>query len=97
MFGNMVTLDWSLYSGFYFFNPFYENRYKFAKIDETISVSNEKFELYTKTVISKLREVKPGTKVLTYHGFGGVVPDCFDLVKVQEIGSHHLDLWVKRG
>ena len=96
-FGNMATLDWSLYSGFYFFNPFYENRFKLAKIDETISVSNEKFELYTKTVISKLREAKPGTRVLTYHGFGDAVPDCFDLLKVQDIGSHHLDLWIKRG
>lgn len=96
MFGNMATLDWSLYNGFYFFNPFYENRFKLAKIDETISVSYEKFQLYTETVVSKLSAVKAGTRVLTYHGFGGVMPDCFELVKVQEIGSHHLDLWIKR-
>jgi len=95
-YGNMVNLDWSEYDAFYFFNPFYENQFKLAKIDDTVSVSREKFNLYVETVILKLREVKVNTRVVTYHGFGGIMPGCFELDQVKVAGSHQLDLWIKR-
>ena len=67
VFGNMMELDWSVFDGFYFFNPFHENKYQSSKIDNTVSLSIEKFNKYLGAVVKKLDEAKINTRVVTYH------------------------------
>jgi len=93
--GNMADLDWSFFDAFYFFNPFYENKMKSIRIDGTMSMGIQKFNRYIEIVRTKLRTAKTGTKVATYHGFGGEMPLGYQLVKREPIGTSILELWVK--
>ena len=72
--GNMMDLDWSDFDSFYLFNPFYEHKMKSIRIDTTISHSQQKFDRYVEIVRAKLRGTRTGTRVVTYHGFGGDMP-----------------------
>lgn len=93
--GNMIDLDWSFFDSFYFFNPFYENKLPSIKIDETVALNRDKFNRYIDTVRTKLRVARPGTKVVTYHGFGGDIPSGYELTKKVPIATSCLELWVK--
>lgn len=93
--GNMADLDWDFFDSFYLFNPFYENQMKSIRIDETVSHSQEKFRRYVEIVRAKLRGAKTGTKVATYHGFGGDFPLGYHLLQKEPIGSSYLEVWVK--
>lgn len=93
--GNMTEFNWSQFDSFYLFNPFYENRLKLAKLDETIILSHEKYDLYVNAVNAKLSQAKLNTRVVTYHGYGGQPPDSYKLKEKEESGSHYLELWIK--
>lgn len=94
--GNMLTQDWKEYDAFYLFNPFWENRMSpAARIDLSMNVSENKFETYVDIVSLKLGKLKKGTRVVTYHGFGGTLPDSYDCLNSFSIGSGKLELWVK--
>ncbi len=93
--GNMIDLDWSFFDSFYLFNPFYENQVKSIRIDDTVSHNEDKFQRYVETVRTKLRLARPGTKVATYHGFGGNMPLGYHLARKERLGSSFLELWVK--
>jgi predicted RNA methylase len=92
--GNMVDLDWSLFDAFYLFNPFYENQVKEIRIDDTVSHAQDKFSKYVEAVRTKLKEAKPGTKVATYHGFGGDLPFGYRLLAKEPAGTSYLEVWV---
>jgi SAM-dependent methyltransferase len=93
--GNMADLDWSSFDAFYLFNPFYENRSKSIRIDDTVSFNKDKFARYVASVRAKLWTAKNGTKVVTYHGFGGEMPLGYQRVKREPMGTDFLELWVK--
>lgn len=93
--GNMSELDWSNFDSFYLFNPFYENKMKSIRIDDTISHNQTKFDRYVETVKAKLRIARPGTKVATYHGFGGEMPLGYHLIQQEALGTSTLELWIK--
>ncbi|WP_408095559.1 methyltransferase domain-containing protein [Peredibacter sp. HCB2-198] len=94
--GNMTSLDWSEYDAFYLFNPFYENKMlPFSRIDISVPVSQYRYDFYLETVHAKLSELKVGTRVVTYHGFGGNLPDTYELSSSEPTGSSELELWVK--
>lgn len=92
---NMIDLDWSEFNMIYLFNPFYENIYEFFRIDENLDFGPNQYAKYTATVSAKLRLVTSGTKVLTYHGFGGDFPNDFYCIDSFKIGKGELDLWIK--
>ncbi|PIR15353.1 MAG: SAM-dependent methyltransferase [Elusimicrobia bacterium CG11_big_fil_rev_8_21_14_0_20_64_6] len=94
--GNMADLDWSSFDAFYLFNPFFENSSKSIRIDETVSFGGGKFARYVEVVRAKLDNAKAGTKVATYHGFGGEMPAGYRRVKKEPMRSDFLELWVKR-
>jgi hypothetical protein len=94
--GDMTDLDWTIFNCLYFFNPFYENKMGTSFwIDDTLPINIDLYNTYIQTVESKLLTTKPGTRVVTYHGFGGVFPKEFRCILREEIWSGHLELWVK--
>ena len=93
--GNMADLVWDVFDAFYLFNPFYENVLRSIRIDNTVSHSQVKFNRAIETVRNKLIAARLGTKVVTYHGFGGEVPRGYHRLKREPIGTSHLELWVK--
>lgn len=101
--GNMSEVDWSDFDCFYLFNPFYEhimNDNSFW-IDQTIDIDRDNFDSYVHFVEAKLKTLKIGTRVVTYHGFGGKFPSEYSLIISEEIhgrflgSSGFIELWVK--
>lgn len=95
--GNMTELDWSTFDAFYLFNPFYENKLKHIRIDDSVSHNPDKFNRYVEAVRTKLNTARNGTRVITYHGFGGEMPAVYQLTHQESIGPSILELWIKEG
>ena len=95
VFGNMADLDWSHYDAFYLFNPFHENLMKSIRIDETVPFMKGAYTRYVEIVRAKLWIARNGTRVATYHGFGGDMPLGYRRVKKEPMGTDFLELWIK--
>lgn len=93
--GNMMDLDWRQFQAFYLFNPFLENVTGLARIDNQVPLSLEHFNSYVEVVEAKLSELPSGTKVMTYHGYGGAFPEGYIKVQRKAIGTNYLELWVR--
>ncbi len=94
--GNFQEVDWSGFDAFYFFNPFHENLDDSSPIDANVSLGEEKFLKYTAQALERLRPLKEGTRVVTYHGSGVDLRSAhFRLARREKIGSDALCLWVK--
>jgi len=91
-----LTLDWNHFTGFYFYNPFYENISELSRMHPPLDFGMARFEHSVKTVQEKLRTVRPGTKVVIFHGFGGGVPFGFERTIKEPVGPDFLELWIKR-
>ncbi|MBI1861151.1 MAG: hypothetical protein HYR96_09565 [Deltaproteobacteria bacterium] len=90
----MAYLDWSLFDSFYLFNPFYENLEPTSRIDQLVHLGEAHFDQYVKTVEDKLSHLKPGSRVVTYHGFGGSFPSSFHRVLKEYHHDDYLELWI---
>jgi excisionase family DNA binding protein len=94
--GNMMTLDWSEFDGFYLFNPFYEHIADFlTPIGEAIELSAERYAEYVTTTCMKLFSARIGARVVTYHGYGGLMPPGYRLILHEPAGSDYLEVWEK--
>ncbi|MBK8394856.1 MAG: class I SAM-dependent methyltransferase [Leptospiraceae bacterium] len=93
--GDMTDLDWSKFDAFYLYNPFYENITNYNHIDKSIPLNRNYFKRYTSIVTAQLRKCKTNTRVVTYHGFGGDMPDDYFCQETKKIGSGELNLWIK--
>jgi predicted RNA methylase len=95
--GQMEDLNWSLYDAFYLYNPFYENRRESIRIDSTVFHSEGEYDRLVEVVRAKLKAARVGTRIATYHGFGGEVPLGYECVRREPIGTSYLEVWVKIG
>lgn len=95
--GNMMDLDWSEFDGFYLFNPYQENIFDFVTpISGAIQLSAQLYQQYVVATYAGLLSARIGTRVATYHGFGGVVPDEYQLIARDAVGTGCLEVWEKR-
>jgi len=99
--GDMQALDWGLFDGFYFYNPFYENLLEDTPrerqiIDHEIELGSGHYFDLTRVVRRKLEEAKAGTRVVSYHGIGIPLPVGWHRQETRSIGSGDLELWIKR-
>jgi SAM-dependent methyltransferase len=72
--GNLAQLDFSKFQAFYLFNPFEENLEETLKIDGSVPLSGEHYEIYTEHVARHLAKAPLGTRVATYCGACEEVP-----------------------
>jgi len=92
---NILDVSWRPYDSYYLFNPFAEQM--LGGIDHTLPIAPTLFGYYITEVRKRLREARPGTRVVTYHGFGGSMPKCFRLASCRRAGADELELWIKEG
>lgn len=93
---NAFDLDWAKFDSFYFFNPFAEQLYSgFLYIDHSIAFDPANYVTYVFAVRRRLAAARIGTRVVTYHGFGGAAPAGYDLISEQAYGSDRVELWQK--
>jgi protein-L-isoaspartate O-methyltransferase len=82
--GDALTHDWQPYDAIYLFNPFanhVESEGEFVEVIQTAS--------------AKLAALRSGTRVVTFHGFGGTMPESFRQEEAEVIGPGVLQLWRK--
>jgi len=90
--GRMEELDWRQFNVFYFFNPFYESVARRRAMDDRISNNAGLFFDNLRQVRKKLDTVKPGSRVLTYHGLGGRLSSDWVLLRSEPIHTDELCL-----
>jgi len=94
--GDMTSVTWSEFDAFYLFNPFAESLFT-ADSDLDALGRREAYVENIEFVQHQLSSVGPGTRVVTYHGFGGDMPPEFDLVQREPAREDALCLWIRRG
>ncbi|TGL62714.1 methyltransferase domain-containing protein [Leptospira ognonensis] len=93
--GEMISLDWSNYNVLYFYNPFYESLTAKNEIDDQMEKGLQKFTLDLIRVKNRLSLLPRGTKVITYHSFGGKMPNSFQQTKKISLVTGDIEFYEK--
>jgi hypothetical protein len=94
--GEMTVAQWRDYDAFYLFNPFDENNFVTgAQLDDTVELTTKRYVRDVTFAERCLGAARPGTRVVTYHGFGGAMPVEYILEHEQPHGMDYLRYWVK--
>lgn len=94
--GNALELDWSEYQGIYLYNPFFELASgPWCQIDDTLSHSREIQQRYIDATTRHLERAHKGTRVATYYGFGGPMPEGYRLIAKENSYKGPLEMWVR--
>ncbi len=91
--GEIAMAEWSSFDGFYLYNPFGE---ALLATDDPLRRRAE-WTAEVELVEERLRATVPGTRVVTYHGFGGHLDGAFALVSSQTLRESELALWIRQG
>jgi SAM-dependent methyltransferase len=93
--GSFASHDPRTVDGVYLFNPFVENICSTAdQIDTTVELSEARFAEDVAAAEEFLGGARPGTRVVTYCGFGGDMPSGYVRV-LRERCAGVLELWIK--
>jgi predicted RNA methylase len=90
--GDGSRLAWDEFDAIYFYNPFgtlmlapHASPFvRYATIRNTL-----------RRIEQRLAGTRVGTRVVTYHGFGGKLPPGFTLISREPAGGDQLELWVR--
>ncbi|UQA60334.1 class I SAM-dependent methyltransferase [Polyangium aurulentum] len=94
--GTLDDVDFTEYDGFYLFNPFEEGTFQPSKwVDRSVPLSEEGCRRDVARVEDALARAPTGTRVVTFHGFGGVMPPDYRHLPEETRGTAFLRLWVK--
>jgi SAM-dependent methyltransferase len=93
--GDIQSIDWSAFDGYYFFNPFAENYFGEDRLDASVELSPERFERDLAFVVAALDRAPLGTPVVLYHGLGRAMPPGYDLWRTEPAGTDVLELWMR--
>jgi SAM-dependent methyltransferase len=91
--GDMQQVDWDRFDSLYFYNPFETLLFGCGTADHA---SWAVFADQVARTEERLSELSAGTRVVTFHGFGGEMPSSFALAFTEAIGDGQLALWIKQ-
>jgi SAM-dependent methyltransferase len=92
---DMVSIDFTMFDSFYFFNPFYENLVPALAIDAAVELSDQKYHSYLKHVYMQLDRLRVDTRVVTYCANDAKIPPSYELV-FSTPENNSLRFWIKR-
>jgi hypothetical protein len=94
--GELEVVDPSRFDALYFYNPFGENIFpRSDRLDDTVEISHARFGRDVTTAERLLSRMSIDSYLVTYNGYGGRVPDSFDLIHAKVAGLNLLRLWRK--
>ena len=93
--GSAFDMSWKEFDCIYFFNPFCEQKTPERHIRNDVPLSESLYHTFVQLTLSRLREQKKGSRVMTFHGMGGVLPDSYQLSYQKAIGADFLKVWIK--
>ena len=91
--GNIDELDWSVFDAFYFYNPYAEQLWS-EELDPL--ARRDAYIANVSLTQQRLDAAAPGTRVVTYHGFGGELPATYEMVHREPAHEDELQLWIRR-
>jgi SAM-dependent methyltransferase len=92
----LEALDTDLFGALYFYNPFEENMLLPSHwIDRAVELGLAQFRRDTLAAELLLHRLRVGTYLVTCAGYGGRLPDCFELETCATAGRSLLRLWRK--
>lgn len=95
--GSFDAVDIADFDGIYFFNPFEENLWGAdTRLDASVELSERRYHADIEAAKGMLERARIGTRVVTYHGFGGDMPPSYELALSEKQHTDKLDLWIKR-
>ncbi len=93
--GDFLDLDFSKIKAAYCFNPLYETMSTKYNIDDTKQKSATLFLNKLIHLKSKFLEMEMGSIIITYHGFGGIMPKQFQRLNRIQLESGEIEVWKK--
>jgi predicted RNA methylase len=92
--GDASRLAWDEFDAVYFYNPFgtlmlppHASPFvRYATVQNTL-----------RRIEQRLATLRPGTRIVTYHGFGGTLPAGYSCTSREPAGGDALELWVRDG
>jgi SAM-dependent methyltransferase len=90
--GDAFSLDWTKFDALYLYNPFELPLFRGVPSGVSPAVQAERVQ-------SRLAAMPNGARVVTLHGFGGVIPASYELLYHEVVPGVGLDLamWIQRG
>lgn len=89
-------VDVAAFDALYLYNPFEESAWPADEwLDATVPMSFAKARDDVFRMEAMLAFARPGTRVVTYHGFGGDMPSSYTRLLGEPHHRGHLELWVK--
>ncbi len=92
---SLDELSLDAYDGFYFFNPFAAGTVSTQGIGRTTRSTPEHAERDIVRIEKYLVRARPGTCMVTFHGFGDAVPPGWLHLADETRGTAFLKLWIK--
>lgn len=91
--GDALAADWTTFDAIYLFNPF-ANDVKLVgeKLSDRPAAEDDFIDLVRRTE-AKLAALPSGTRVVTYHGFGGTMPEGLIERHAEVVGPGVLQVW----
>lgn len=94
--GDATARSWAPFDGFYSFNPFTRSGGSDRRPSEARGNRAEHgFDSEGRRLLSRLREARQGSVLVTYHGLGGPIPSSYELVSDESTGTGRLRTWLK--
>ena len=92
--GDLDALDWGGFDSLYFYNPF--EAVLFGPPHGVGEDGAAHFAAQVARAEHRLAQVAAGTRVVTFHGFGGTMPASFTRAASRQLDEGELVLWVQR-
>ena len=93
---NIDAYSFEGFNGIYLYNPFYEQIGRFIEaIDDSVEGTDAAYRYFVRVTVDKLRALKAPVAVVTFNGFGGVIPRDFTFRGDEPAGNDRLELWIK--
>ena len=93
---DVFEIEWDEFDAIYLFNPFHECIDPTARIDSAVPCGPHVHARAVAVTSARLLSTRPGTRVVTYAGFGGQMPDAFRIVRREAVAGENLELWERR-
>jgi predicted RNA methylase len=92
--GDAFSIDWDDFDAVYLYNPF-----ELPLFAESTDAENNALESRVQVTRTqeRLAALRTGTRVVTFHGFGGVMPPSYELASQERVPIVGLDLvlWIQ--
>jgi predicted RNA methylase len=90
--GDGSQLAWDEFDAIYFYNPF---GMVMMAPDASPFVRYAVVQATLRRIEHQLARLRPGTRVVTYYGFGGTLPTGFARAAREPVGGDALELWIR--